>query len=275
MSARGYVSDELTHFVGRTLKSDDERFRLLVEIVRSGWLSHRPEHNQYHETQFKLYRRAPPSQNALYDDELAVCFCDIPFPGLGLHMSKYSSFGLAFLKPFLAAQGATPVFYVAMDSLIWKKRPEFAGSGTKHVAQPGPEHEKLVKDMARIDPTKSERKPRSEILDQEIATMFNIFSEREGLLRDPSLPDTVRAHLVRAQRQDIVWYTILFPLMKLFDSGKPDSDPEHYYLEREWRVLDNVEFSLADVARIIVPASYVERVRTELPDFTGPVTTVD
>jgi len=32
-------------------------------------------------------------------------------------MSKYGSVGLSFLKTFLVPQGASPVFYVAADSL--------------------------------------------------------------------------------------------------------------------------------------------------------------
>ena len=41
-----------------------------------------------------------------------MCFCDIPVGDLGLHMRKYSPFGLAFKKDFFAEQGALPVFYV-------------------------------------------------------------------------------------------------------------------------------------------------------------------
>jgi hypothetical protein len=33
-----YVSEELTHFIGRSLASQDEQFKLLVHILRSRWL---------------------------------------------------------------------------------------------------------------------------------------------------------------------------------------------------------------------------------------------
>ncbi len=38
-----YVSDELTHFVGRqSTSTDDEKYGLLLKILRSGWLTHIP-----------------------------------------------------------------------------------------------------------------------------------------------------------------------------------------------------------------------------------------
>ena len=45
-----------------------------------------------------------------------VCFCDIPVTDLAIHMTKYSRFGLSFLKPFLISKGANPVLYVANNS---------------------------------------------------------------------------------------------------------------------------------------------------------------
>ena len=47
-----------------------------------------------------------------------VCFSDIPVPDLGIHMGKFSRFGLAFNKSLLIKRGANPVFYVAGNSLI-------------------------------------------------------------------------------------------------------------------------------------------------------------
>ena len=45
-----------------------------------------------------------------------ICFCDIPVTDLEIHMTKYSRFGLSFLKDFLVRKGATPVMYVAENS---------------------------------------------------------------------------------------------------------------------------------------------------------------
>jgi len=120
----------LTHFVGRSLPDDEQRFEQLVKIVRSGWLTH-PPHDQTIAAHRRIYPGRRLSENALYDP-MVVCFCDIGLDGgahLRLHMSKYSRFGLAFPKPFLVARGATPALYVAADSQIPRKRAENASMG--------------------------------------------------------------------------------------------------------------------------------------------------
>ena len=38
MGSQNYVSTELTHFVGRGLRTAEEQFTLLLEILRTGWL---------------------------------------------------------------------------------------------------------------------------------------------------------------------------------------------------------------------------------------------
>jgi hypothetical protein len=38
MNSQTYVSDELTHFVGRTVKDRDERYELFRTVVRGQWL---------------------------------------------------------------------------------------------------------------------------------------------------------------------------------------------------------------------------------------------
>jgi hypothetical protein len=37
-----YISKELTHFVGRKLSTEEARYGVLVEILKSGWLMHPP-----------------------------------------------------------------------------------------------------------------------------------------------------------------------------------------------------------------------------------------
>jgi len=41
--------------------------------------------------------------------------------------------------------------------------------------------------------------------------------------------------------------------MKVFDHSLNEDDVGNYYMEREWRTLNNVHFSLQDVKRIIMP----------------------
>jgi hypothetical protein len=60
--------------------------------------------------------------------------------------------------------------------------------------------------------------------------------------------------------------------LKFFDIGTTDTDPDNYYMEREWRVLGQIQFALPDVWRIILPATYAQRLRNDLPEYTGQVT---
>jgi hypothetical protein len=45
MTNQSYVSNELTHFLGRSLPNDQLRYALLREVIRTGWLkaSHRDQ----------------------------------------------------------------------------------------------------------------------------------------------------------------------------------------------------------------------------------------
>jgi hypothetical protein len=120
--AQRYVSKELTHFVGRGCRKpdgshdEDAQYALLVKILREGCLLHRldcpdgPARCVFHGG------GSFGARTMIHVD--AVCFCDIPAPDLAIHMEKYRSFGLSFLKSFLVRQGANPGFYVASDSVV-------------------------------------------------------------------------------------------------------------------------------------------------------------
>lgn len=61
-----------------------------------------------------------------------------------------------------------------------------------------------------------------------------------------------------------------FAYVKLYDVSLPDDHPDNYYMEREWRCLKNVNFSLSDIHTIYLPnRSYQERFRQEFPEYTG------
>jgi hypothetical protein len=108
-----YVSNELTHFVGRSLQTADEQFRLLTaNILTSGKLGTLPDGS----FQVCADGSTHPTSNEMVHYPM-VCFCDIPVPDLTLHMEKYSRFGLALKKAFLIPKGARPVFYVPRMTL--------------------------------------------------------------------------------------------------------------------------------------------------------------
>ena len=112
----GYVSNELTHFVGKTLNTKEKQYDLLCQVLCGGWLTHRP-HEQNRNAPLQVLEGKPLSEDEMFVESI-VCFCDIPVDDLHIHMTKYSRFGLSFLKSDLVKQGASPVFYVAENSKI-------------------------------------------------------------------------------------------------------------------------------------------------------------
>ena len=112
MRRQRYISANLTHFVGRSIV-ENGRYMLLKKILKSGVLEARPRipglSHRDHVVQRNSSVRLSTNEACIVP---VVCFCDIPLEDLGIHMRKYSEFGMAFSKHFLAGQGASPVIYV-------------------------------------------------------------------------------------------------------------------------------------------------------------------
>jgi len=261
-----YVSTELTHFVGQQ-KPESERFGLLVEILRSGWLTY-PPHLKRHQASLKIYAKSLPSENVAYQ-AATVCFCDIPVNQLAIHMGKYSRYGVAFDKAFLVGQGATPVFYISQHSMIWRRKKEFRGHAeleTVPASAPEPD--------PTIDKAKMERSPLGEAMDDVHKMKWALFYERKRLLEAGGLPPAVVEHLKGATTLDMDLTFLVFAFMKMFDASAAVNAPENYYMEREWRMVDNLEFTLGQVARVIVPKGRAQQVAREVPGYQGRVTEV-
>lgn len=84
--SQGYVSTELTHFVGAKARADEDRYQLLRTILSTGRLG----------TAFgasvgwMVSHSELPSSNNMFRPTI-VCFCDIPLEHLAIHMKKYGS----------------------------------------------------------------------------------------------------------------------------------------------------------------------------------------
>lgn len=240
MRSQGYISPELTHFVGRSLKTQKDRYNLLKRILRAGVLKARP----------KMKGAGPKVRIVQKDTEMRlssneacglpiVCFCDIPLCDLPLHMSKYSSFGLAFSKRFLAELGALPVTYVPS-----KGRPAslpYEGYSRGRVASQAVCFDEFWKIYNRVD---------------------KAISELAKQRRSTALTDDVR-------RMTTFLEVHLISNLKFFDHRLMDQDHEHYYMEREWRVCQDVNFELNEVERVIIPAGFGQQFRKEFPDYDG------
>jgi hypothetical protein len=122
MPTQRYVSPELTHFVGNRLSSEDHQYSLLVnDILKGGCLMYSPIDDRQCNEGLSGSPLVGGTHTPDVDDTEAaysrvICFCDIPVTDLAIHMTKYSRFGLSFLKPFLVRKGANPVLYVANNS---------------------------------------------------------------------------------------------------------------------------------------------------------------
>lgn len=233
MSIQRYVADELTHFVGRQLGSDDDRYGLLVKILTTGWLIAPGTTNEDGSpTEDKISRRYSWSKKVSDAEGLfsvsAVCFCDIPVADLGLHVQKYSRFGLAFSKTFLIAKGTAPVFYVPRGvQLFGQSRAEALDS--------------LIDELKRMHPGPPQGPGALSWRPPELSTL-------EKFVED-----------------------LVLAFVKPFDETRPESDPANYYMEREWRTLTSVAFRIGDVRRVILPEDYRTRLRENVPMFTGQV----
>jgi hypothetical protein len=244
MLAQRYVSTDLTHFVGAKLKSQKEQYRLLKRILKSGMLKASPGPVKADEHLLLRDTDLPLSSNRACLGSV-VCLCDIPLCDLPLHMSKYSMFGLAFAKDFLTEVGAVPVIYVPENG-----RPAllpYEGYGRKSISS------------------------------QKVA-----FSEFWRLFKriEEAIPEIEKLPKLKNAAKDLrrmMFFTEcnIISNFKFFDHRLDDTEDEHYYMEREWRVSKNVVFGLNDVSRIIIPVEYTRRLRADFPAFDGEVVFAD
>jgi len=225
-----YISNELTHLVGGKLTSYKAQYKILIKILKEGYITYPPheEKNRSIRLLFTHYK-ADFTKNELYVPSM-VCFCDIPVCDLSIHIKKYSPFGLAFDKKFIASKGGGPVYYVPKTAApAWPV-------GQDSVEDRGHVFDQKIKECYRL-------------LD-DLACAKNEWSDRAGSVQ-------------RFLGGSIFAYT------KCFDHTLMDKHDDNYYFEREWRVLGNLKFSIKDVKRIIIPENYAVKFRKDFPDYCG------
>jgi len=235
-----YVSNELTHFVGRDEPDDEAKYALLVRILGTGILTN-PQQDEGLHIKAKKF-----SENKMFNPKM-VCFCDIPVDDFGIHMGKYSKFGLSFSKPFLVQKGASPVFYIAMNSVIQTWLHDENGGGEVEITR-GDYFDQMSKENERL---------------------FWITQVGEAALRTGVTDEKL---LWRDLHRFLAFQVFSFVIF--FDEKKSDDDEKNFYMEREWRVLGSVKFDISDVSRIVLPGIYGERLRRDFPDYAGQITFV-
>jgi hypothetical protein len=289
-NAQRYVSSELSHFVGRD-KSEEEQYSLLVKILRSGWLTHGPNHDPTVARTAGLDFSKPISTDEAIKYQV-VCFCDIPENDLSIHVNKYSRFGLAFKKEFLIDAGACPVFYVANEGRVpagavfnpgdFMSRIQGANAkgGVDRALYFDTSVRGILDLLAALDSFCSNdgteyfkgTVPRDEWKSR-FCTLLGL-NDAQAQAVEASLKGNFQAKQSLAICTDFL-LNYVFSFVKCFDAKRPFEDEANYYMEREWRVANNVSFRIDDVVRVFFPASFAARFRSDLPAYKGQISFID
>jgi hypothetical protein len=252
-----YTSDELTHFVGGRSPSCEDRYQLLLEILRTGRLRASGTLGTTDDTAalLSIIGNKKVSDGTAIEGVI-VCFCDIPLPGLAPHMSKYSHFGMSFLKPFLVAKGANPVFYVVNDATL-------------------PGVTVVPTELGSVEPVRDIT--RAELMDRIHSGAMAISTRVHEVIfgSDKSDDPELKELLLQLDYLRLLLYQTTFAFVKAFNSAEPEDSRENYYMEREWRVYGDVLFEMSDVHRVILPRSYCDRFPRDCPRYCGAVHPVD
>ncbi|MGB9941414.1 abortive infection system antitoxin AbiGi family protein [Methanosarcina sp.] len=227
----------LYHFLGRSVKSEDEQYELLTKIIKDGWLTFPPHENSVNPGQIKIDSFKERKINEMFIPE-CVCFADIPKDQLKIHMEKYSKFGIGFSKSFLVKKGVNPVFYIDENSLVYKMN--FSTNMLELTKKTDYYQENCSKAMWYF-----------------ISKYLPYCQKSEDEYRD-----TWEIYL---------FLTNIFSHFKVWNSNLEDSDPSNYYFEREWRAINNIDFQLSDIVMIIIPKNYETQFRENFPGYTGKI----
>lgn len=239
-----YISDELTHFVGRG-QASNEQYRLLVKILKDGWITH-PPHNPNIIGNLRVNATAKISQNEMYLPQM-ICFCDIPISDLSIHMKKYSPFGISFSKDFIVSAGGCPVFYVPRGAVVSSNHdfpPDFYKSWEKIL--------KVEDTQVLFDENTKEK-----YFDWIVQEYNKMFSTHNPVF-DQVGPEII--HFLDFH---------IFSYIKFFDHSLPDEHDDNYYFEREWRIIGHLKFSFEDVRRIVIPEACARDFRKDCPEYYG------
>lgn len=261
MHQQRYVSSELTHFVGASLRPDEEaQYDLFRRILRSGVLKKGSSGAGF------FYALSPIADDLGESLQAPmVCFCDIPVEDLQLHSAKYGRFGVAFRKDLLARKGATPVFYVVSDAPTLP----------------------MLGHIFHFD------RPREDRGDWKEPTTINFAPyRRRDVFEVWKYATTMVAHKgASASSPGVTSYEFMqgpwwgdfleffslyvFGYVKYMEVGLEESDARNFYMEREWRVLHEVVFTIEEVTRVVIPEQYARRFRVDFPEYFGQVSFIE
>lgn len=253
LASQRYVSSELSHFVGRGLNVE-EQYTLLLKIMKEGWITH-PPHNPNISGNLSVKTSIPFSSNKMYAPEI-VCFCDIPTADLRIHVGKYSPFGLSFSKDFIVQHGGCPVFYIPLQTAV-------------RIGRDVPPEE-----LMRLLPEQRlnalfEDISKREYLDRMMVEYFSLIGTfRNWIVKNRSTIGVSGEHQRLMELERFFGFHI-FSYIKFYDHTYADDHDDNYYLEREWRVVGNVNFSIEDIETVFMPKEFSKRFRADFPSYSA------
>ena len=265
-----YTSNLLCHFVGRSKSTDDERFDLLIKIIKGNKLIANISNPNNLESSFRGGYRCE-NVGEVFSKCDCVCFCDIPNESLDIHTSKYSKFGMGFEKKFIAEQGARPVMYVPKNCDI-VERGDSDKSKSSTPRNPNEYFPSVLQTTTNLLPLVifsnlfiNLQQVERAIVTSEIGNHIYLFDSniRNNYFSGKSHP--MLYNIIQGVATQMAY-------VKLYDATLPDDHPDNYYMEREWRSLKNIAFSISDIMAIYVPTEeYKERFFFELPEYKGEI----
>ena len=235
-----YVSDELFHFVGRHEPTPEKQFKLLTNILKTGTLRSSRQRIQSGDID---------PQEKVISGELskiaAICFCDIPRDSLNVHMRKYSEFGISFTKRFLASKGAKPVIYIPIKSKITK------GKGNRG--------EQIPRRLRKL-----------------LNALIEIKDFRKNTGHDSVLNQQVTSLMYAAANEWNFLASEFYYFIKMYDEDLKQDHTKNYYMEREWRLVNEptrttLKFSLDDVNAVMVPKRFKTQLLNEFKSLDGRI----
>ena len=266
-----YTSNLLCHFVGRSKANDDERFELLLTIIKGGKLIANLSNPDQPESAFQGGYQCE-HVGEVFGRCDCVCFCDIPDTALGIHTNKYSKFGMGFEKTFIAEPGAHPVMYVPKNYSIAER-----GDGSdigKSCTPRAPEQyfPYLLQLSTSLLPL------------MELGYVEVNLPQQENKLKAMGLGDFLNLFNDAVRKMFFAgkYHPLLFSLMqgisnqmayvKLYDATLPDDHPDNYYMEREWRSLGNINFTTDDIKTLYFPnKEYISKFIKDFPNYKGDI----
>lgn len=241
-----YVSDELYHFVGFSHPEDHEtNYETLLKIIDSKCVSHPPHDGYSQEIRITLNWDAKIEEGELVVPEV-ICFCDIPYEALGIHMAKYGRFGLSFRRRFLVTWGVRPVTYVPIQPDSFTVGPASVYSIF--------------------------------IIPEWQAIWQGFYEHVRAPIKQTSWTHTLAEKPVSANDAIIAAHDLMarhfFGFLKAFNADLVEDSSENFYMEREWRKINNLPFEIGNVASVVVPESYKVRLQNDRPDYSDKIKTI-